>query len=264
MIAVQVGIFRSIQKCLPSRYGLTQSYWLWSGSSECWSQEHRLSMTCKDGLTIKKWENSLTRYSMLYSLNDGIPARPDYSLRSYLHLSTQKRKIWHCREHSDFISDRIFIRQVKRTNIKSLKSSTLSEVGPFTLEVLAIQWRKFSHRLIMEKNVVRRTMSSLLIDSSSNLKVTRTAIKSRTSSNSGQIGFFTSDYLPLRAEKHHIWLCPEQRHFISNLLFTILAGNKDSYKISDNSDFGPDRTIHFVVTCPWVSKMFPGTYNGEK
>ena len=60
---------------------------------------------------------------------------------------------------------------------------------------------KFSHKTCNGENVVLRIAPSLLIESSSNLQVTRTAIKSRTSSNSGKIGLFTLELLALECKK---------------------------------------------------------------
>ena len=37
----------------------------------------------------------------------------------------------------------------------------------------------------------------------------------------------------------------------------ILAGNEDMRKISDESEFWPDRTTDYGVSCPWASKKFP-------
>ena len=35
----------------------------------------------------------------------------------------------------------------------------------------------------------------------------------------------------------------------------ILAGNEDMHKTSDEFKFWPDRTTHFGVTCPWMTKI---------
>ena len=40
-------------------------------------------------------------------------------------------------------------------------------------------------------------------------------------------------------------------------IFIKFADNKDSHKISDELDFGPDRTIHFGVARHWATKNFP-------
>ena len=45
-------------------------------------------------------------------------------------------------------------------------------------------------------------------------------------------------------------LLSEDSDFIYDRSFVKLAGNECSHKISDEFDFGPDRTIHFGVTRP--------------
>ena len=68
---------------------------------------------------------------------------------------------------------------------------------------LALERRKlFPYTCSLNGKIVVSTIApSLLIGSSSNLKVTRTAIKSRTSSNFGQIGQFTSELLAIECRK---------------------------------------------------------------
>ena len=46
--------------------------------------------------------------------------------------------------------------------------------------------------------------------------------------------------------------CERSSAFISNGIFSILAGNKDSHKISNNFEFRPDLTSDCGVICPWV------------
>ena len=91
----------------------------------------------------------------------------------------------------------------------------------------------------------------LLSQSSSVLQVTRTAIKSWMSSSS-----VTSrqSYLPLIAEKAHIWPCPIYSAFNFALIFIKLAGNQDSHKFSDEFEFLPNQTFHLGVACPWELK----------
>ena len=102
--------------------------------------------------------------------------------------------------------------QVTRTCIKAWTSSNLGQIRLFTLELFALEHRFFSHSLIMEKivsplfisyyefslyqtfnltlngeNGVSIFSQLLWIQSSSNLQVTRTGIKSWTSLNFGRI-----------------------------------------------------------------------------
>ena len=90
--------------------------------------------------------------------------------------------------------------------------------------------------------------TSLLIQSLSVWQVIRTAIKSGMSSTSSHIRLFTSEllalecwkspyshqsYLPLSAEKAHIWPCPIHSAFNFDWLFIKFADNQDSHKFSD-------------------------------
>ena len=88
---------------------------------------------------------------------------------------------------------------------------------------------------------------SFLIRSSSNLWVTRTAIKSWTSSISGRIRLLTSELHTLERVKKS---CGHDSAFIFYRIFVKLQGNQDKYKISYKFDFQPDWTIHFGFTCP--------------
>ena len=68
--------------------------------------------------------------------------------------------------------------QVIKTVIKSGASSISVQTGLFTSELLVLErWNIFSY--LYGENIVRRIALSLLINSSSNLQVIRTAIKSR-------------------------------------------------------------------------------------
>ena len=79
------------------------------------------------------------------------------------------------------------------------------------------------------------------------LQVTRTCIKSRTSSNFGQIRLLTS--CPRASKKVPIkW--ENASSFIFDRIIIKVAGNQDRHKSSDEFDFRPDQTSHFGVICP--------------
>ena len=59
-------------------------------------------------------------------------------------------------------------------------------------------------------------------------------------------------YLPLSAQKYHIWPCLEHDLFSFDRLLMRLAVNLDRHKISDKFEFRPVQTIDFWVTCPLV------------
>ena len=49
--------------------------------------------------------------------------------------------------------------------------------------------------------------------------------------------------------------CLHASSFIFHQIIIKVAGNQDRHKSSDEFDFGPDQTIHFGVTCPWMMKI---------
>ena len=87
------------------------------------------------------------------------------------------------------------------------------------------------------------------------LQVTRTCIKSRTSSNFGQIGPLTTELAALERLKisHRLIMgkcCHHASSFFFDRIIIKVTGNQDRHKSSDEFDFGPDQTTHFGVTCP--------------
>ena len=80
-------------------------------------------------------------------------------------------------------------------------------------------------------------------------------MKSRTSSNFGQIGPLTMELAALeRLKNSHRRImgksCLHASSFIFDRIIIKVAGNRDRHKSSDEFDFGPDQTTHFGVTLP--------------
>ena len=69
--------------------------------------------------------------------------------------------------------------------------------GPGRIGTLVSMATNSSHRVIRGENVVSTLAPSVLIGSSSYLQVTRTSIRSRTSSKFGQIGPRTAELADL-------------------------------------------------------------------
>ena len=95
----------------------------------------------------------------------------------------------------------------------------------------------------------------LLIRTSIYLQVTRTCIKSGTSSNFGQIGPLTTELAVLGHLKisHRLIMgkcCLHASSFIFDRVIIKVAGNQDRHKSSHQFDFGPAQTTNFGVTCP--------------
>ena len=92
------------------------------------------------------------------------------------------------------------------------------------------------------------------------LQVTRTCIKSQTSSNFGQIGPLTRELAALERLRipHRLIMgkcCLHASSFIFDQIIIKVADNQDRHKSSDEFDFGPDQTTHFGVTCPYMTKI---------
>ena len=88
----------------------------------------------------------------------------------------------------------------------------------------------------------------------------RTCIKSRTSSNFGQIGPLTTVSCPWVSKKFSRRLtmgkwCLHASSFIFDGIIIKVAGNQDRRKSSVKFDFWSNQTTHFGVTCPWVTKI---------
>ena len=80
-------------------------------------------------------------------------------------------------------------------------------------------------------------------------------MKSRTSSNFGQIGPPTTELSALECLKnsHRLIMgkcCLHASSFIFDRIIIKVAGSQDRHKSSGEFDFGPDQTTHFGVTCP--------------
>ena len=94
-----------------------------------------------------------------------------------------------------------------------------------------------------------------LIQSFLYLQVTRTWIKSRTSSNFGQIVRLTTELAALEHLKISNRLimdkwCLHASLFIFDRIIIKVVGNQDRHKSSEEVDFGPDQITHFGVPCP--------------
>ena len=102
----------------------------------------------------------------------------------------------------------------------------------------------------------------LLIGSFLYLQVTRTCIKSRTSSNFGQIGPLTTELAALERLKNFSyrpimgkWCLHASSFILDRIIFKDSGNHQDRHKSSSEFDFGPNQTVQYEVTCPWVTKI---------
>ena len=111
------------------------------------------------------------------------------------------------------------------------------------------------------ENSVSTFSRLLLIRSFLYLQVMRTCIKSRTSSNFGQINLLTMELAALERQKkkkksHRLIMgkwCLHASLFIFDRIIIKVAGNYDRHKSLVEFGFGPKQTTHFGVTFPWVT-----------
>ena len=94
----------------------------------------------------------------------------------------------------------------------------------------------------------------LSIQSSSNFQITRTGIKSWTSSNFGHIWSVILELLAL--ERWQKW-CLQLFSVTFDWIFVKPAGNEDRHKSLNGFKFRPDRINHFGVIRPWAGNFFP-------
>ena len=102
----------------------------------------------------------------------------------------------------------------------------------------------------------------LLIGSFLYLQVTRTCIKSRTSSNLGQIGPLTTELAALERLKKFTyrpimgkWCLHASSFILDRIIFKVSGNHQNRHKRSVQFDFGPNQTAQYGVTCPWVTKI---------
>ena len=105
-------------------------------------------------------------------------------------------------------------------------------------------WQQKAPMTYDGENGVSTFSRLLLIRSFLYLQVTRTCIKSRTSSNFGQLGPLTMQLAALEVKKisHRLKMrkwCLHASSFIFDRLIIKVASNQDRHKISGKFDFGP-------------------------
>ena len=116
-------------------------------------------------------------------------------------------------------------------------------------------WQQKSSLTYNGENGVSTFSRLLLIQSFLYLQVTRTCIKSRTSSNFGQIGPLTTELAALEHKKisHRLTMgkwCLHASSFIFHRIIIKITDNQDRHTGSVEFDFWPNQTTHFGVTCP--------------
>ena len=140
---------------------------------------------------------------------------------------------------------------VTRTGIKARTSLILGRIRLLTLELLALEWRKF---YTFELEYLWDKLASLdQILCVASLGVGKGCIMfwGRLDQNSGAHG----NRKPPLIYNGENGVSTFSRMLL--IILFILAGNKDMHKILDEFEFPPDQTTDYGVSCPWASKKFP-------
>ena len=147
--------------------------------------------------------------------------------------------------------------QVTRTCITSQTSSNFGQIGPLTTELAALERLKISHRLIMGKSYFHA--SSLIFDRI----IIKVAGNQDRHKSLDEFDFGPDQTTELAALKHlkisHRLImgkwCLNASSFIFDRIIIKVASNQDRHKSSDESDFRPDQTTQFGVTCHGMTKI---------
>ena len=121
------------------------------------------------------------------------------------------------------------------------------QIGPPTTELAALERRKKFPYTYNGKNEVITFSRLFLIRSFSYLQVMRTYIKAYMSLDFGQVPPLTTELAALERLKNR---CHHVISVDTDLIFFILAGNKDMHNIMNMFEFQPDQTTDYVVSCP--------------
>ena len=166
---------------------------------------------------------------------------------------TEKAHSCPCPIDSDLIFDRMFFKLAGYQD--SYKISDMFDFGPgrtfFFGVTCPCPWAMKNFPIGLQWRQCCPDDSDFTFDP---IFVNLAAIKSLMGSTSSQSDYSHQSYLPLSAEKAHIWLCPIDTAFNFDRIFIKLAGNQDSHKFSDEFEFRPDQTFYLRVTCPWEPK----------
>ena len=141
---------------------------------------------------------------------------------------------------------------VTRTGIKARTSLILGQIRLLTLELLALEWRKFYTFKLEYLWGQLANLDQILCVASLGLAKGCIMFWGRLDQNSGVHG----NRKPPLTHNGENGVSTFSRLLFYPILL-LLAGNEDKHKISDEFEFRPDRTTDYRVSCPWVSKKSP-------
>ena len=131
---------------------------------------------------------------------------------------------------------------ITRTGIKARTSLISGRIRQLTLELLALEWRKFYTFELEYLWGKLANLDQVLFVASLGVGKGCIMFWGRLDQNSGA---------PWGKWCLHLFSVAFDQ------ILSILAGNKDMHKISDEFEFRPGRTTDYGVSCPWASKKFP-------
>ena len=141
---------------------------------------------------------------------------------------------------------------VTRTGVKAWTSLISGRIRLLTLELLALEWRKFYTFEVEYLWGQLVNLDQILCVASLGVGKGCIMFWSWLDQNSGVHG----NRKPPLTYNGGKWCL----HFFSvafNPILFILAGNEDMHEISDEFELRPDLTTDYGVSCPWASKKFP-------
>ena len=140
---------------------------------------------------------------------------------------------------------------VTRTGIKARTSLISGQIRLLTLELLALEWRKFYTFELEYLWGQLGNLDQILCIASLGVRKGCIMFWGRLTQNSGVHGNRKPPLTYNRENDVHLF------SVAFDSIFFILAGNEDMHKISDEFEFRPGRTTDYGVSCPWASKKFP-------
>ena len=140
---------------------------------------------------------------------------------------------------------------VTRTWIKAWSSSTLGQIRPLILELLALEWRKF-HTFELEYLWSQLANLDQILCVAS-LEWRKGCIRFWARLDQNWFPWQQKAPIDLQWGK---W-CLHLFSAVFDPIFFILAGKEDMHKVSDEFEFWADQTTDYGVSCPWSLKNFP-------
>ena len=141
---------------------------------------------------------------------------------------------------------------VTRTSIKACTSLFSGRIRLLTLELLALERRKFYTFEVEYLWGQLVNLDQILCVASLGVGKGCIMFWGRLDQNSGVHG----NRKPTLTYNGGKWCLHLFSVAFDPILF-ILAGNEDMHKISNEFEFRPDRTTDYRVSCHWASKKFP-------